>query len=550
MSRLTFLYAILCCSTTIIPTYGTAQQLGNSPIEINAANPSWMVLSAVDGKKVGPNFEMMMAPPAANLDQYRNGPFDAPNNSCTNWVNGNAGSANSHFLEGWSIPYRCVMTDLPLNTSITITFGYDIKHSDKHAIDYLTHYDYLLPHGVVCNHGSPECLTPTAGVSGISGTTTTFAIPAPNSINSPVSGQPTTSFNAHPATFMTLFGGTITNIQYNVEGDLTATQSETTIDVTFTVNGANAVLSWGGHIGSRLDWGYVAGVPRSAGGISGSPFHMRLKNWTLNNLGNQDRSLSGAAVAPICDLTGPNSVCAGSTNQYCVTDQSGQTYLWSVTGNASISGSATGPCVNIVAGGSGSYTVSVSISAGNNGLCISCSQTVSILGGTACNITGASETCPNSTDQFCGPAGVPGYSWAIAGNGTIVGPANQQCVDVLAGNTCNGTYTLTLTLIDGNCTSTCTKVVLVRDIVPPVITFCPPGSDLGCNPAGVPGPGVAVATDNCGTPTITSSLGTISSNGCLRSQTRTYTATDGCGNTATCTQVFTWTADQAPPVFT
>jgi hypothetical protein len=47
-----------------------------------------------------------------------------------------------------------------------------------------------------------------------------------------------------------------------------------------------------------------------------------------------------------------------------------------------------------------------------------------------------------------------------------------------------------------------------------VFTFCPPGSDLGCNPAGVPAPGVATATDACSTPLITSSLGAIISNGC------------------------------------
>ena len=42
----------------------------------------------------------------------------------------------------------------------------------------------------------------------------------------------------------------------------------------------------------------------------------------------------------------------------------------------------------------------------------------------------------------------------------------------------------------------------------------------------------------------------ISSNGCLRSQTRTFTATDACGNTATISRSVTWTEDVTPPVFT
>ena len=40
------------------------------------------------------------------------------------------------------------------------------------------------------------------------------------------------------------------------------------------------------------------------------------------------------------------------------------------------------------------------------------------------------------------------------------------------------------------------------------------------------------------------------SNGCLRSQIRTFTATDACGNTATIYKNSNWTADLTPPVFT
>ena len=36
----------------------------------------------------------------------------------------------------------------------------------------------------------------------------------------------------------------------------------------------------------------------------------------------------------------------------------------------------------------------------------------------------------------------------------------------------------------------------------------------------------------------------------LRSQTRTFTATDACGNTATIQELLTWTEDLTPPVFT
>jgi len=238
-------------------------------------------------------------PPAVNLDQMRNGRATAPV-SPGDWVNGNLGPQQAHYVENYSVPYRAVLTDLPTGTSITLTLGYDIKHSGRYALDYLTHYNRIdnPDHNAVYGH-APETIDPLAGVAGVSSTTTTFAIPAPSSAGSPVPNQPTDSFNNLTAgeRVMTLFGGTITGVSYVSEGSLTASQAETQISVTFSADSSTAVLAWGGHIASRTDWGlYAEGDPRSAGGISGSPYHMRLIGWTLGNIGQQDRSLSAVAV--------------------------------------------------------------------------------------------------------------------------------------------------------------------------------------------------------------------------------------------------------------
>ncbi|HYV30465.1 MAG TPA: hypothetical protein VEO53_05075, partial [Candidatus Binatia bacterium] len=48
---------------------------------------------------------------SADLWQGRNGAADAPT-SPVDWVKGNVGPSHSHFVEGYSIPYRLVLTDL------------------------------------------------------------------------------------------------------------------------------------------------------------------------------------------------------------------------------------------------------------------------------------------------------------------------------------------------------------------------------------------------------------------------------------------------------
>jgi hypothetical protein len=58
------------------------------------------------------------------------------------------------------------------------------------------------------------------------------------------------------------------------------------------------------------------------------------------------------------------------------------------------------------------------------------------------------------------------------------------------------------------------------------------------------------ATDACGTPTVTFVSDVVNLVGCTETTTRTYRATDPCGNTAQCTQTITRTVDVTPPSIT
>jgi hypothetical protein len=146
-----------------------------------------------------------------------------------------------------------------------------------------------------------------------------------------------------------------------------------------------------------------------------------------------------------------------------------------------------------------------------------------------------------------------GYSWTIMVTERSLAYQMHQQVHVIPGNTCNS-YTLTVRVTDsGSCTSTCNQIINVTDNTTPTITATGTATNLGCNPSAsniTAALGSATASDACGAPTLTISNSAVSSTGCSRSQTRTWTAIDGCGNSATTSRIVNWVVDLTPPTFT
>jgi len=171
-----------------------------------------------------------------------------------------------------------------------------------------------------------------------------------------------------------------------------------------------------------------------------------------------------------------------------------------------------------------------------------CQQTITVIDNTAPVLSG----CPTNVTVECDA--IPAAATVTATDNCDPAPTvtYNETSNLTGCGGYTGTITRSWTATDacGNQAS-CSQTIAVTDNTPPVIT-CPANATLECDESTDPSnTGTATATDNCDTsPTVTysdtQSSGTI---------TRTWTATDACGNSAQCTQTIT-IDDTTPPVIT
>jgi hypothetical protein len=401
----------------------------------------WRLLAAISGAAVigtvmFANVAVFAAAgPAVNLDQCRNGGLvvngvqtsiqcAGGGSGNSGWVNGNAGASNAHYAEGESISYRARITGLKANDQVVVIMGYDVVHSGRHAIDFLTDKNrWQSPETTVA--ATPDL--PCSGVTGCDGTTDLLTAPIPNPTpnvqvdtsktlangcevtGSGATQQPVTSSTAIPAAqrVMEFFDaqpaasnaiqlvGPVPNL-LDRNGD-----QEQQVSVTFKALSANPVLAWGGHIARAADWGCV-GAAQSASGISGSPYHMRIKNITVNgtpiSLGNQDRSLSAAAVV-VLQPSLPTTPSPASGNIGAVLNDSA-----TITGGNNPTGTVT-------------FNLYGPDDAGCDGTVIF-TQTVNVSGGTAATTGGYTTTAAGT------------YAWVASYSGDNSNlPATSGCTE-------------------------------------------------------------------------------------------------------------------------
>jgi len=122
--------------------------------------------------------------------------------------------------------------------------------------------------------------------------------------------------------------------------------------------------------------------------------------------------------------------------------------------------------------------------------------------------------------------------------------------NTISNQTCTNRFTLTRQYraadLCGN-TSSCIQVINVNDQTPPVFTFVPANVTVDCYQ--IPVVGIATASDNCTSGATVAFLGEVEVQDICpvwKILTRTWRATDACGNSATASQVITVTDFNAP----
>jgi len=194
-------------------------------------------------------------------------------------------------------------------------------------------------------------------------------------------------------------------------------------------------------------------------------------------------------------------------------------------------------------GSSCSNTVTRTWTATVGGLSATCTQTITIADTTAPTISGV------GADATIDCSETPSFSTPTAMDGCDPAPA-LTFEDTTSTGACPQSYSVTRTWTAtdacGN-SSTASQTITVQDTTAPTISGVPADATVECD--AVPSPAAPTASDACDpAPTLSYSESTAAGD-CANASviTRTWTATDACGNSSSQSQVVT-VVDTTPPV--
>ena len=520
----------------------------------------------------------------------------------TYWISSIIQSSNSVYFEGMCVFQRAVFTDIPATASDihSLSISHQATKAGIHAYDFLTSWPQAVedneprltaysvsqgggPITVFVNRCGPDIGPP--GSLGATCEALHTGPPGPYFIDVSVPDDTYLSKDGSTAARIAAYeaehgnrtvriyasqpisGGSMT-VCHDVAAGADTGDSFAHYVLTWTSSADQIVVELAGHLGVGGDGtGETWGAGLGSSSISGGPYHFKLGQLggiitdssvcpatldQVSSLGSQDNQIKGADIqipCPSCTVSGPTSVCPGSTNTYTVTltgtCTTPETITWSVTGDATISGPSNASSVSVIAGSTcGSYTVTATLTCGNCGTPPTCSLPVSIVDTTPPVLSG----CPSDTTVQC-YADVPGRA-NVTATDNCDGPITPVFSETQSnpGSSCNNVITRTWTATDacGNSAS-CSQTIAVEDNTPPVISCPAVTSPIEC-PATPVFP-AATATDLCDPDPVITFSDSRTPGACPQeySVTRTWTATDACGNSASCSQTIA-VEDNTPPV--
>lgn len=250
------------------------------------------------------------------------------------------------------------------------------------------------------------------------------------------------------------------------------------------------------------------------------------------------------APAPTFSISGPASTCPGSTVQFFA-PAGMDSYSWSISGNGSISGSANTPMVTVNAGSVCGAGFNLTLNVTSNGCPATCNSSTLVMDTVPPTVAAPADLaleCPADTTP--GSTGVA----SAQDNCGQVSVSFSDAVTPGCGSTRTIVRTWTATDACGNSASALQNII-VRDTTPPLIS-APPSLTLECPADTSPSnTGTATAQDGCSSVVITFNDVVANNCGGTKVITRTWSATDACGNSANAVQTIT-VRDTTAPIIT
>jgi hypothetical protein len=274
-------------------------------------------------------------------------------------------------------------------------------------------------------------------------------------------------------------------------------------------------------------------ISRDSTAGCGDTYSLVIGYEAIDDCGNADTCYQNITVQ---DTTPPQITCPPDTTFEC--DNVGAFGSASATDNCDPNPAISEISRDSTAGCGDTYSLVIGYEAMDNcGNADTCYQNVTVVDTTPPQIT-----CPPDKTFECDNVGSFGSASATDNCDDDV-DINEISRDSTAN--CGNTYSLVIgyeAMDDCGNADTCYQLVTVVDTTPPQIT-CPPDTTFECTMGDA---GTASAFDNCDpNPTVAFS-DTVITESCPRVIHRTWTATDDCSNSASCTQVITIDDTEAP----